>query len=92
MRIKPDMNSLLGFSRLRIKSISAILHSNCWTQSELKTVIQAVAACIPRVDAGSMAALTANREIRNLPMLTWYSVLLEGIPSWSMSFGNPEIF
>lgn len=68
--MEPDLNFLLGFSRLRIKSILEILHSNCWMQSEPVTVIQALAACAALSPESTLAALTANTEIRKLLILT----------------------
>lgn len=68
--MEPDLNFLLGFGRLRIKSILETLHSNCWMQSEPVTVIQALAACAALSPESTLAALTANTEIRKLLILT----------------------
>lgn len=70
--MEPDLNFLLGFSRLRIKSILEILHSNCWMQSEPVTVIQALAACAalsPESNTGSSDCKYRNQKTSDLDLI-----------------------
>lgn len=61
-----DLNSLLGFDRLGIKSTLEILHSNCCLQSEPVTVVQAVAACAALSPASMLAVWLLWLQIQKL--------------------------